>query len=342
MTHFGDVVKALMGLLPGATSADDAAEPDTRRKEGRRKVPAAIDPSIRPALQLADVVSGYRQTPAVTRGGLVYIASGPTLFVFGPDGAPRDPIDIIDLGLHGCAYTAACDPFSKAVYVSDSRDTGEETTLVALRRDTHALRWQSNIVNNCTGLAVLPQQGVVIASSYYGNALYALQTSDGTLASTAEIFQPTYVAAEPRAGLVFASSYDDGAGTVIAFQWRGVSGLTRLHAVDAAGVTPARRPLAVLPPLQGCTRSHLVVGTQRTSTLLVLALPECRLVHTHELPGVHVTGLGADSSVPEPWELAPPGSGGAPPAPHALVVLDSASKDALVLPWPLPGMPELE
>jgi hypothetical protein len=318
MTHLAEVVDALI----------------RREPEGRRTMPAPIDPSISPEIQIPDVVSGYRQTPAVTRGGLIYLAAGPKIAVFGPDGAARPFIDAAeDIGLHGCAYTAACDPFSRTVFVSESRDTGEETTLVALRRDTHSLRWRSNLVNNCTGLAVLPQQDILVASSYYGNMVHALQISDGTPASSAEVFQPTYLAAEPRNALVFVSTFERGAGTVVALQWKGSTGLglVRLHTVEAAGTTGARRPVAVLPPLHGYSKSHLVVATQKTGALLVLSLPDYRLVHTHALPGVEVSGLGADSST-----LVEGGPG------PALVVLDGASKDALVFSWPLPGMPKLE
>jgi hypothetical protein len=56
----------------------------------------------------------------------------------------------------------------------------------------------------------------------------------------------------------------------------------------------------------------------------VLSLPDRRLVHTHTLEGMVVTGLAAD------------------PSGTALAVCDAASKAIHVLPWPLPGMPPLQ
>jgi hypothetical protein len=84
------------------------------------------------------------------------------------------------------------------------------------------------------------------------------------------------------------------------------------------------RPLAVLPPTPGRHTSHLVVGTLGVPTLLVLSLPDRRLVHTHTLEGMAVTGLAAD------------------PSGTALAVCDAAFAAIHVLPWPLPGMPPLQ
>jgi hypothetical protein len=66
------------------------------------------------------------------------------------------------------------------------------------------------------------------------------------------------------------------------------------------------------------------VGTFREPTLLVLSLPDRRLVYTHTLEGMEVSGLAAD------------------PSGTALAVCDTASKAIHVLPWPLPGMPPLQ
>jgi hypothetical protein len=78
------------------------------------------------------------------------------------------------------------------------------------------------------------------------------------------------------------------------FRFRG-SGFTALPSLDSVIVpTDARRPLAVIPPAPGRLRSYLVVGTQRDSDLLVLALPECVIVHRHWLEGVRVMGLATN------------------------------------------------
>ena len=105
-----------------------------------------------------------------------------------------------------------------------------------------------------------------------------------------------------------------------AFRWDGAA-LVAEGAVEAAGTEDNSRPLAVVPPAPGQRTSYLVVGTLYTPTLRVLSLPDRRLVHTHELEGMKVTGLAAD------------------PSGTVLAVCDYASKAIHVLPWPLPGMP---
>lgn len=100
-------------------------------------------------------------------------------------------------------------------------------------------------------------------------------------------------------------------------------------AVKAAGTRSYPRLLAVVPPATGKRVSHLVVGTQGESELLVLALPGLALVHTHELQGMCIKALAAD-----PWG-------------ESLALSATADndyfKDAIyVLAWPLPGVAALE
>ncbi len=83
------------------------------------------------------------------------------------------------------------------------------------------------------------------------------------------------------------------------------------------------RPLAMIPPSPGLRTSYLIVGTYGSPTLNILSLPDRRLVHTHTLEGMQITGLAAD------------------PSGIALAVCDFRSKAVHVLPWPLPGMPAL-
>jgi hypothetical protein len=94
--------------------------------------------------------------------------------------------------------------------------------------------------------------------------------------------------------------------------------------VEAAGTAGKERPLAVMAPTPGRHTSYLVVGTLYEPALLVLSLPDRRLVHAHTLEGIEVVGLAAD------------------PSGTALAVCDYTSKAIHVLPWPLPGMPPLQ
>ena len=262
------------------------------------------------------------------------------LYSFAADGAELPTVPMPDLGLSEKAFVAVCDPLRKTVLVADAN--GAESRLVAMRRDTRSVTWSTarGAMHFCHGLALLPEQSLVLASSYYGNCIQAYQTSDGSKAGEAALFQPTFLAADPVSALVFAATYKEGeGGTVAAFQWRGISGLTPFRAmVEAAGSTAARRPLALMPaPRGGPGQSVLVVGTQKSSELRLLALPSLELIHTHVLEGVQVQGLGADSA--RHYAQAGDGEDSGTPS---LIVFDIASGDVLILPWPLEGMPLLD
>jgi hypothetical protein len=104
---------------------------------------------------------------------------------------------------------------------------------------------------------------------------------------------------------------------VSAFRWDGAA-LVAEGDVRAAGTADNWRSLAVMPPTPGRQTSYLIVGTLGKPKLLVLSLPDRRLVHTHTLEGMQVMCLAAD------------------PSGTALAVCDAASKAIHVLPWPLP------
>ena len=170
-----------------------------------------------------------------------------------------------DLGLSEKAFSAVCDPLRKTVIIADAN--AENSRLVAMRRDTRSATWSTprGSMHFCHGLAVLPEQNLVLASSYYGNCLQAYQMSDGIKCAEVDIFEPTFLAAEPNSATVFAATFAEGRGTVSAFQWRGITGLTLLHkTIEAAGVTNARRlsllclqPVLVANPTSSSARRNL-------------------------------------------------------------------------------------
>jgi hypothetical protein len=143
--------------------------------------------------------------------------------------------------------------------------------------------------------------------------------ADGALVTTTPADGPRFIAADPTTATLYVISRT----LVAVFCWNG-SALVPEGVVDAAGYTGNWRPLAVVPPAPGLRTSYLVVGTCGKPTLHVLSLPDRRLVHTHTLEGMRVSGLAAD------------------PSGTALAVCDYASKAVNVLPWPLPGMPPLQ
>ena len=137
-----------------------------------------------------------------------------------------------------------------------------------------------------------------------------------------------FLAADASSGTVFGSVILPGGLQVR--QWSLAADAVAVGAVggpggvvvaDAGTKECPYRPLTVMPPVPGKLVSHLVVGSFHDPELLVIALPELRLVHRHELLGMRVSGLAAD-----PWG-------------RALVVGDANTMR--VLPWPLLGMEEL-
>ena len=187
--------------------------------------------------------------------------------------------------------------------------------LVAVDAASRAVRWSAALGGSCWGIAVLSAQGVVVVSDLKDNQLHAHRLSDGTRIASVEAREPTYVAADPATSTMYVSTSVE----MTAFRWDGAV-LVAEGFVEAAGATGNWRPLAVVPPATGQHTSYLVVGTKETPTLLVLTLPDRRLVHTHKLEGMRVVGLAAD------------------PSGTALAVCDGESKAIHVLPWPLPGM----
>jgi hypothetical protein len=150
--------------------------------------------------------------------------------------------------------------------------------------------------------------------------LHVHRLSDGVRVANAKAKCATYVAADPASGTVYVSTGAHPSCGVSAFRWDGAA-LVAEGVVEAAGTAEYSRPLAGMPPTPGRHTSYLVAGTCREPTLYVLSLPDRRLVHTHTLKGMKVTGLAAD------------------PSGAALAVCDRTSKAIHVLPWPLPGMP---
>jgi hypothetical protein len=147
--------------------------------------------------------------------------------------------------------------------------------------------------------------------------------SDGVRVASAVAKCATYAAADPASRTVYVSTGVHPSWVVSAFRWDGAA-LVADGVVGAAGTAGDYRPLAVMPPTPCQHTSYLVVGTRREPILRVLSLPDRRLVHTHTLEGMKLTGLAAD------------------PSGTALAVCDYASNAIHVLPWPLPGMPPLQ
>ena len=285
--------------------------------------------------------TAFRSTPVITSDGTLYAPKrgSPDVLVFAADGTPLPPLPLAALGLsteNRCNAAAFVHAFVEdtgtLLLLADIKGGGTITPkhtskLVAVDAASRAVRWSTVLGSECLDIAVLPAQGVVVASDWRSRKLYVLRLSDGTYTASVAVREPSFIAADPVYATLYVSTffdeYNDFCG-VTTFRWDGAA-MVFDGVVEAAGSTYNYGPLAVVPPASGqhssgqCT-SYLVVGTLNSPSLRVLSLPDRRLVYTHTLEGMKVTGLAAD------------------PSGTALAVCDKASKSIHVLPWPLPGM----
>lgn len=243
------------------------------------------------------------------------------------------------------------------------------STVVALdasRLDdlSKAIRWRLQLLNGCSGMAVLQHHGVVVCGSALENRLVVLRIADGVevryvpgmlSVSGAQVQSLTRVqlfaapaacvreVAVANSDAVYASvllGRDPDQHAVFAFRWdgarlvdeeqvleAGVGRNTRPLAalrLSAAAATPAQGPSAAPPPP---SEWHLVVGTFGSPTVRVLALPSRRVVWEGAVPS---TSAGQWSGG-EIWGLA------ADPCGAALIVCRAAGL-LEALPWPWPGL----
>jgi hypothetical protein len=279
-----------------------------------------VTTGMRAPLRLKGAANDHRSTPAISGDGTLYAPrlNNPDVVVFSADGTPLPPLTLASLGLSMCTHAAAFDETTAMLLLADAN--GGVSKLVAVDAVSRAVRWSTRLGGHCYAISVLPAQGLVVTSALIVRELRVHRLADGALTSTTTTADyPSFVAADPATATLYVSA----GAQVTAFLWNG-SALVSEGAVEAAGDTDNFRPLAVVPPAPGQCTSYLVVRTYKAQTLLVLSLPDRRLVHTHTLEGMEVVGLAAD------------------PAGTALAVCDSASKVVRVLPWPLPGMPPLQ
>ena len=98
--------------------------------------------------------------PACRRHGLLVIPHGHNVSVFdlhGPDGVTHHShIAPASVGLSRSTYVAAFEPFSRTLLLADTVRGGSD--VVALRVDTHSVKWRSDAFDSSAGIAVLGEQ----------------------------------------------------------------------------------------------------------------------------------------------------------------------------------------
>ena len=285
---------------------------------------------LRAPLSLAGAAYGLYQTPCVSPAGEVFVPHGDAVLVYDRHGVACAALECAAASMEPTALVAAFDDASGTLLVAETED--RRNRLVGFDAATLTRRWATSpgALSWVFGCAVIGRSGVAVVGAHNGHTLHAHRASDGARVASVSLSGPTFVAADPTAPtharpLVFASTGLAGESRVAVFAWDGAR-LVAQGEAEAAGGAPAARPVAVVPLRSprssgGGGGGHLVVGCHLSPELLVLSLPELRLVHRHVIAGAAVCGLAGD------------------PLGGALVVCDAASGAALVLPWPLPGMP---
>jgi hypothetical protein len=290
-------------------------------------VAASVARGLDAPLTLADMVRDG--TPCVSAEGHIYCPSSEFIYEWGPTGdfIVSHATQSLRLSHRTCA--SAFDDERRTLFLGDWDHDRSVVVAVDVEASPWAVRWvtQPGHVVQVGGMTVLPVPGILVVSACEGRSLHALHVASGSpVCPPVPAENPTYLAADPESLAVFADT-SDGAGSfrVAWWQWDVASeALLPRGFVDAAGVSTNWRPLAIVPPAAGRRCSYLVVGTYNAAGLRVLSCPGCELVCEFDAPGgMLVWGLAAD------------------PAGSSLVVLDGLSRAAQVLPWPLPGMPEL-
>jgi hypothetical protein len=270
--------------------------------------------------RLVKAANAFFSSPAISGDGTLYAprSESPDVLVFSADGTPLPPLPVASLGLSQLTSSAAFDETTATLMLADFNPATPK--MVAVDAVSRAVRWSTALGSSCCGIAMLPEQGLIVTSAYGAYQLRVHRLADGAIvASTPAVGRPFIIAADPTTATLYVCS----GVQVTAFRWNG-GALVSEGVLEAAGDTGNLRPLAVVPPAPGQRSSYLVVGTHNSPTLLILSLPDRRLVHTHTLEGMKVMGLAAD------------------PSGTALAVCNGASKAVHVLPWPLPGMPPLQ
>lgn len=272
--------------------------------------------------------------PCISPEGHTFCLSrnGSAILVFDSDRTPLPGISASRIGvLSGAiwaAYVSHIDSPALVVAEAPPERAGRASHIVAIDPTNRSARWTSTQrnINGYCGIAALPLMGVVLVSSI--DHIFAHRLSDGVCVGKLKVVAQNSwnLAADSSTGTLFGT-IEDVHYNVTVLAWTcaddGTGGGVRLtSAGSVAGVGRLKydRPLAVVPPAPGQRTSHLVIGCQKSSELLVLKLPSRSLVHTHHVAGMSIVGLAAD-----------PGGG-------AIAVCDEASRALHILPWPLPGM----
>jgi hypothetical protein len=282
-------------------------------------------------LQKATNPSGnYSYTPAIGTDGTIYcpLVDYSTLLLFGPQGEPLPPLDLLALGVSSKVVACAVDDRSRMLLLGAADFS--DAKVYALHLDRREVLWTAPMLR-CIGVATFtPKLGppLALVTSYHGARLHVLRLSDGV-----ELTQrptgpcPTSVIADPASSSVFVSS---SAGVSV-FTYDAVNSV--LHEESLLPSTKGRSHLlALVPPTYSDSHATLVAARTNDasagSEIAVFSVPDRRLLRVERasldgLPGaIVVSGIASD------------------PYGKALVICrGGVSREVNVVAWPLPSQP---
>ena len=328
-----------------------------------------------PPLRLQGASCDSPQSPCVSSSGTMYIPHLTRgLVAHDCFGRPVAPPPTARCGLPRTLRATAFDHRSGILVVGGFGDSVTLTggRLVALQPSTGRLAWTAMGPGcwECAGIAVLPDAGVCVVAAHVSGALVVRSLATGCLLASVPAERPTFIAADNKRGVIYASVRFGPAGegaaedledahVVQAWAWRpdtpaesgaGPNGtLVSLGVIEAAGMGGRPRPLAFIPHhtsgadaaaaniwygAAAAAEGTTAGGDEEEDTLVVGEL-DCGTLQAVSVPSHRALGERRLLEGVLLAGLAGDSSG------RALVVCDVSMEIVYVLPWPLPPQSEL-
>lgn len=214
-------------------------------------------------------------TPAISSAGELFAPDGlqPGVVAFSNTGVklPDRSFTAGNLGLSGSIY--ACASFENVMLVAQN----SPGKIAAVDVDTREVLWRTNprtaSLSSCYGTAILPLQGIFVATATTDNAAYVHRLDNGERITRA--VPPSsviiYCAADVASGTVYVTT---GSSSVYPYTWDAVAqALVAKPSISADFVGSASRPIAVVPAAAHSTgmrqTAHLVVGSNGSKDVRV-------------------------------------------------------------------------
>ena len=194
-----------------------------------------------------------------------------------------------------------------------------ESSLLIQDAITLKTRWRrqsGDFINGIFGLAVLPTQGIVVASCY-NSKIFVLSLADGHMLGVANS-ESRHIAADPDRGRIYCPK--SNAITVLEWDPHSMSLETveTLSFTDGVFEINANNSIIAFVPARAPRVAHLVLGKWGGHNLSVVNLDTSSISRAEKRESMGLTGLASDA------------------AGSSLLYLNNICRKALVLDWPLP------